>query len=428
MDMKQITKKVNYIFNNNEMFHMFIYVPAGSIYEEDMKVNGISHVIEHMLLKHTQKYTENELLEKITELGGKYNASTDKDVTIFYIMTNIDSYKSCIDTLKSVLEHPKFTSNELEIEKNIVIEEIKKRQDNDSEITNLLYETVLDSRNLYNKKISGNVETVKNITISDLKNYFKERYSKYTILINCDEKYHKEVSQYMDLQFKKSNDIITFDDTRLFYECTRFKNSIRVVHRDYEQFSTHLMFPSFPRNMVKESMILNFIEYALVSSHLKSILMYELRSKRGLVYDLGSSNDNYRYIGIFRLSFMTSNKNTSKITKIIFNILSDLCKRGLPEKKLKFYKKSYMNNQEYALTNEEYRSIYHGEAFFYNCDIDEKEMLKMIEGISNDDIINMSRRIFDVSRMGLLTCGKYKNLHKVEHDLFQMVKKFIPIY
>ena len=60
-------------------------MPAGSIYEKD-KIRGISHLLEHMLMKRTKHYTNKTLSSEITKIGGISNAGTSKDVTYYYII------------------------------------------------------------------------------------------------------------------------------------------------------------------------------------------------------------------------------------------------------------------------------------------------------------------------------------------------------
>jgi predicted Zn-dependent peptidase len=418
-----MVKTINFIYNNNNNFHIIIYVPAGSIYETD-KNRGISHLLEHMVLKHTKKYNELQLLKNITELGGEYNAVTDKDVTFYYIMTTNDNYKQATDILHSVLCEPIFFQNELDIERKVVLEEISRRNDSDSDLMNLSYSTILANDNKYAYLIEGCEETLNNVTVKDLKDYYKKHYSDYIVSINCDEKHKSKIEKYILDKFGPIKNI-NFTNIGMLYGSLSFNNLLFVVKRNYKQYNTHLVFPSFPRSMIKENIILAFMKYCLCSSGLYSILMFELRSKRGLIYGISSLNETYRYLGIFRFIISTSDKDTVKIITIILDILYKLSLNGLTKKKLDYYKNGFINQQKYAFTDTEFISSLIGESLFYESKIDCDDYIKITNEITNDDIKEISKNIFNFSKMGILTYGKYKNIKSIDTEIKDLVTTYI---
>lgn len=397
--------RINFIYNTKGLFHMFLYAPAGSIYETTGKT-GISHVLEHMLLKRTKQFSEQELLKEITTLGGTNNGATDRDICYYYIMTHMDNYRKTIDILSSVMNEPLFTNDELTIEKKIVLEEIKQRHDRDGDLYNLSYLTILAQNNLYSLPIEGQIEDIKKLTPKDLYDFYKKHYSDFMIVINCDEKEKNIIEKYIISKFGH-NKQLNFNEISTMYGSLDFTSKIVVVNRNNEQYTTNIVFPSFPRSMIREGIILNFIKYCLVSAGLYGILTYQLRSKRGLIYSIRSMNETYRYIGLLRFIVSTSNKNTFNIIDTILDIIIKFKKNGLSNKLMKFFKKGFLNEQKYALTSDDFKTIYHGESIFYGCDISDDEYIKIIKNITNDDIKEISEKVFDVSKLGILTYGKY---------------------
>jgi predicted Zn-dependent peptidase len=420
-----MVNKINFIYNKNDNFHIFIYVAAGSIYESD-KNRGISHLLEHMVLKHTKKYNEIQLLKNITTLGGTYNAVTDKDTTFYYIMTNNDNYKEASDILYSVLSEPLFLQHELDIEKKIVLEEIVRRYDNGSQLNDLAYLTILAKDNKYAYPIEGYIKILNSITIADLTDYYKKHYADYLVNVNCDIKNKNVVEKYILHKFGP-NKIINFKNIGMLYGSLSFNNLVFVIKRNYKQYTTNLIFPSFPRSMIKENIILTFMQYFLSSSGLYSILMYQLRSKRGLIYNISSMNETYRYLGIFRFVISTSDKNTYQIINIVLDILYKLSLNGLIKKVLDYYKKGFLNNQKYAFTNTEFVTALKGESLFYDSDIKYDDYIKTIKEITNDDIKEISRKIFDFSKMGILTYGNYHNIKSTNSKIIDLVSTYTNI-
>jgi predicted Zn-dependent peptidase len=418
-----MVKKIEFIYNKNNNFHIIIYIPAGSIYESDEN-RGISHMLEHMVFKHTKQYNELGLLKEITSLGGSYNAVTDRDTTFYYIMTNSDNYKKSCDILHTIICEPIFNSHELEVERKVVLEEINKRQDNDSDLFNLSYLTILKSDNKYAYPIEGYAKTLNNLTVKDLIKYYKEHYSEFNIIINCDYKIKDDVEKYVFHKFGPNKDV-NFTNIGLIYGNLSFESRLFVIKKNYSQFTTHLLFPSFPRSMIKEKTILTFIRYFLSASGLYSILMSELRTKRGLIYGISSINEVYRYLGIYRIAISTSDKNTELIINIVLDILQKLKSNGLDKKKLNYYKKSFLNEQKYAFTNTEFVTALKGEQLFYDCDIEYSSYSNIIKNITNDDIKNISKMVFDFNKIGILTYGDYKNLKTIKSQIINLVDTYI---
>ncbi len=418
-----MVNKINFIYNKKKVFHIFAYAPAGSIYEDD-NYRGISHLLEHMVLKHTKKYTEKELLTQITTLGGSYNAVTDRDVTFYYILTHMDNFKKSIDIVHSVTTEPIFKKYELDLERKVVFEEINRRLDNDGNLYNLSYLSILGLDNVYAQPVEGSKKTLTNVTVNELSNYFKERYKNVMIFINCDISMKHEVEKYVFSKFGANDTLQNYNEIPVIYKGMDFASRIIIVPKKYGQFTTHIMFPSFPRSMIKENIILNFIKYCLSSSGLYSILMFQLRAKRGLIYNISSINETYRYIGILRIVIQTSDKDTSHILSLIFDILQKLKKNGLSDKLIKYYKIGYLNEQKYAFTNDEFNTIFHSENLFYGSDMSVKDYLQAIKSITSDDIKSITSKILDFNKIGIFSYGNYKNGGVVEKNIKEIIDSY----
>ena len=417
-----MVRKINFINNNKDVFHIFIYAFAGSIYESE-KVRGISHLLEHMLLKHTKAYTEKELLQQITSLGGSYNAVTDRDVTFYYIMTHMDNFRKSVDILHSAITEPVFTKYELDMERKVVLEEINRRVDSDGDLLNLSYLSVLHENNVYAQPIEGYRKTLNSITVKDLYDYHRDRYQKYMVFINCDKRKQKEVENYVYSKFGRNQEVFITDPPSIFSNLA-LTSRIFVVYRSYSQYSTHLIFPSLPRALIKDNIVLNFVKYCLVSAGLYSILTYQLRSKRGLIYSVSSLNETYRYTGIMRIVIATSDKDTDRIVSIVLDILLKLQKHGMSDKLIKFFKKGFLNEQKFALTNEEFMTSFHGGSLFYDCDISNAEYIETVKNINNDDVRDIAKRVFDVNKIGVLSYGNYKSETAMERLIADLLSSY----
>lgn len=379
--------------NNKDVFHIKIYVAAGSIYE-DPAVAGISHVLEHMMLKRCKKFNEEKLLKALAVIGGIYNATTSNDVTVYYANTHIDNYKHLLHIFHQCIMTPVFKPDELEIEKKIVLQEISGFYDNGGTLYNEVRKCILHSKNPYAALVEGSAETIKRITVNDLTKYYKERYSSMSIIVNCPARVKSTIQRIIPKLFPIK--YLTCDSPEIVLNSQRFSPSIKVIKKDgLHQSSIKFIFVSFAKSQIRENTIFGFIRFALVSSGLYSILMYELRLKHGLIYSIESENECFRYMGLFKISISSSSGKSKLIIKKTKAILDKICKYGLSDTLLNFYKKSYINMMKYLFTDDEFLTKMYGEHRFYGLtDMSHTAVFDIITSITNKDVTQIATQVF----------------------------------
>jgi len=98
-------------------------VASGSRFE-DGTTRGMSHFIEHLLFKGTERRTALELSSAIENVGGELNAFTDTQYTMFYVRVPSDHLTTALDVLTDMLLHPRFDPGDIELERRVVEQEI----------------------------------------------------------------------------------------------------------------------------------------------------------------------------------------------------------------------------------------------------------------------------------------------------------------
>lgn len=397
-------KKLNVITNTQDVFSMYVCVSAGAIYERESE-SGISHVLEHMFLTETRKYSAYLLAHKISELGGTVNASTDKDLTCYYIYTVGENWKPAIDIFASIIQDPRISNKAFENEKKVIIEEINMRKDNYLDFYNKSIDTIMPSNNPYSNHTEGTVEVVQKLTKKDLLDYAKRTYKKFTILCNAPVAFKSNVEDYLITKFGPNS-----TPHFAYNPKVKFHQKAIMIFKDKEQYSHVFTFPAYRKAYIKENAVLNFIRFAFINGNFRSKLMYTLRNKLGLIYGVSSSNNAYRNLGIFSIELSSSQDKLYTIMKKVKEILIDIKTTGLSDRELKFYKKAFLNNKKLAFADESTRTAWYAENIFYGLEINEKQYQKIIEQITNADILNVAKHIFDFTKLGFLTYGKYKNI------------------
>src|SRR3989344_4837054 len=155
---------------------VIILVGVGSRYEEK-NINGISHFLEHMAFKGTEKRPSAlHIASTIDGIGGEFNAYTSKDHTGFYIKAASEHVPLLIDVLSDMLLHSLFKSDEIEREKGVIIEEINMYEDTPIRHIGDIYEELLFGDNPLGWHIAGKPDIIRSIKRDDFVAYMDGLY------------------------------------------------------------------------------------------------------------------------------------------------------------------------------------------------------------------------------------------------------------
>lgn len=420
--MENKIRKLNIITNNTGAFHIYVYVPAGSIYEWD-SVSGCSHMLEHMLFKNKGEESYN-LSKSLTSIGAAYNAATYKDVTYYYVKTHSTNYVKAIVLMKQLIKNLTFTEQDLNTERKVIIEEYNQSNDNfDKSFFTLANKSIMGDHNIYSKSVIGELKVLKNISTRELKKYYKARYNDIVVVVNCDSKIKQGVQRLLKKMFGKNDEYVLNDD-KLLASANLIEPKLIFINKQYSQYVTRLSFATFPASQARDHIILSFLQYCLTGSGLFSLLNHDIREIRGLVYTIHSYSEAFRFTGFYYIQLGSSSNKTDYIISLVMNIITKMKKHGLPMKVLSFYKESYISSIKLRLLDEDFRSEKQGSEFFYGSHIGDKELLKIINNISTEDVVNVSRLAFDFDRMGVISVGSYSNVDKMSVDVQDIIESY----
>ncbi len=152
-----------------------VWVGAGSAYEDKTNA-GLSHFLEHLIFKGTTKFPGEEISRLVETSGGIINAGTSKEYTVYFIDTVKESLPIAIEILADAMENAVFPQEEIEKERPVVLEEIKRSED---EPGSVLYDTLsktLYTTSPYRERIIGSEKVISTVTRQEIINYYKKYY------------------------------------------------------------------------------------------------------------------------------------------------------------------------------------------------------------------------------------------------------------
>ncbi len=167
-----VTEEIDYV----QSVSIGIWVKAGSRHEQH-ELAGISHFLEHMNFKGTEKRSAKELAEVLENRGGQLNAYTTKEYTNFYCQTVSEDYDLAMDVLSDLFLHSVFRAEDMEKEKKVVLEEINLYEDSPEDLVIDMLNEVCWGEHPLGRPILGYEEQVKSFTPEILKNYRQHMYT-----------------------------------------------------------------------------------------------------------------------------------------------------------------------------------------------------------------------------------------------------------
>ncbi|MDD5922643.1 MAG: pitrilysin family protein [Eubacteriales bacterium] len=171
-----------------------IFVKTGSA-EEDPKYEGISHFIEHMLFKGSENFSAKEIVRTIDRTGGEINAYTGKEATCYYVRSLDETWKTAADVLCDMISHPLFQKEDLDRERQVILEEIRMDEDSPEDVAHEHFMEMVFENSPYASSITGSASSLRRITSPVIRRYHASHYTKNRIVVSCAGKITMEEAE-----------------------------------------------------------------------------------------------------------------------------------------------------------------------------------------------------------------------------------------
>jgi zinc protease len=263
-----------------------IWVTVGSKFESP-PVAGITHFIEHLIFKGTERMKVNEMASRIEALGGSINAYTSYDNTVYHIVVPKRAFREGFLLLADAVTNPAFPEAEIEKERKVVLEEIKMGEDDPQrKLFKELYSRSFQGHP-YGRPVIGYEETVRTLTRHDIARYFRTHYRPgrmvAVVVGDIDPREVKVLAE--GIAFKETDlpgpGPVTADSL-----CKPLKGSETLIRRKVRETYLALSFPT-PSVTHKDVAALEVLEAILGRSE-SSRLQQELKNRKGLVGNIAA--------------------------------------------------------------------------------------------------------------------------------------------
>ncbi|MCK5534538.1 insulinase family protein [bacterium] len=380
-----------------------VWIRAGSI-NEDKYNNGVSHFIEHMLFKGTSRREAGEVGKEIAIRGGNINAGTAKDFTYYHIVIPSEHFKISLDILGDILTNATFPREELERERLVVLEEIKRSYDNpSSHLWNLLNETLYIS-SPYRFRVLGNEEGIKNMNRKTLFEYYQKFYvpSNMCITVVGDFKTKKiirDIKKTFNVRHSSFSKEKTARENYIPINIQSKKQEIE-IKKKIKQTYLNIGFLG-PDIKSKDQYAMDLLAYILGKGR-SSRLYRQLREKKKLVWNIESGFLTQKGQGPFVVSAFCE---FTKIQKVRDEVLGEIAKikdGALGEKELN--KAKIMLESDYFFNNETFANQAFSLGYYETLDTCEflQSYLEQITKITIADIVEVANKYLDLNKYTLV--------------------------
>ncbi len=382
-----------------------IWVRTGSR-NESMGNNGLSHLIEHMLFKGTERRTAADISQTIDSIGGQLNAFTGKECTCFYTKTLDEHIEIALELLSDMFFNSKYEKNDISVEKKVIIEEIGMYEDSpEDHVHDLLSETVWKGSSI-GYPILGTKKSLRKINRDMILDYRRKRYTPGNTVIavagNFDEKRLMELlERYFGLWCSTTDESYEFPEAE-------FKPNITIKPKKTEQAHICIGFEGIPNgdDILYPLLVVNNI----LGGGMSSRLFQNIREKRGLAYSIYSYPTTYNNAGLFTIYAGMKPSLLVEVTKLIYDEVMLLINKGIGIDELNKSKEQLKGNYILGLesTSSRMSSIGKSELLLGYTNSQEK-ILKKIQAITIDDINEVTKRVFNMERVGVSVVGNIKS-------------------
>ena len=256
-----------------------VWVNCGARHETQ-PVMGVSHMLEHMAFKGTERRTARGIAEEIEAVGGGLNAYTSREQTAFHARVLKSDVPLAVDILADILIRPVFEQGELERERQVVLQELGQARDTPDDIIFDHLQAAVYPDQPMGWPILGNEDTVGKFTRGDLETYLRTNYRAGGMALIASGAV--EHARMVDLAQQHFGDLRSGEGPR--GEAARYGGSEIRVEEDLEQVHVTWAFPGVHSG--DDALFAAQVYVTALGGGMSSRLFQEIREKRGLCYSI----------------------------------------------------------------------------------------------------------------------------------------------
>ncbi|OFZ19342.1 MAG: hypothetical protein A2Z20_01760 [Bdellovibrionales bacterium RBG_16_40_8] len=367
-----------------------MWVKTGSA-DEKKGLEGISHFIEHLVFKGSEKYGVGEMANTIESAGGEINAYTTFDQTVFHVTLSKAFTDTGLEIISEMMGRPKFDKKEIDNEREVVIEEIKRSHDSpQQQASRLLFKTMY-KKHPYGVPVIGYDDNIRRVSREEIVKYYQQRYlpQNMNLVVVGDFKsgqMKKKIARYFG-QMQRLK-LVT---VKRSVEPKKNKPIVVVKGAPFAESFLYLSWP-VPKANHKDIIALTLIA-AIIGQGESSRLVRHIKNERHLVNSIGSGLFTPKESGFFAISAGLNHAKLSETLKYIQDEVQQFLENGPTYQELEKAVRLLESERFYSMeTVDGLAGLYGHFEFLYNDYKAFDKILKKMESVRPKDLVTIAKK------------------------------------
>jgi zinc protease len=366
------------------------WVNTGSA-DEIKGEEGISHFIEHLVFKGTNKFKVGEIASSVEGAGGVLNAYTTFDQTVFYVTISKEHLETGLDVISQMMGYPQFDEKEIDNEREVVIEEIKRSLDSPRSLAGRQLFSAVYSSHPYGIPVIGYEENILKVSSQQIKKYFNDRYSPQNIkLLIVGDFEQKNLDKKVDESFGALKKFKIKKVTRKKELVKKNKDMVLSTGPQPESY----IYLAWPTPDIKSK---DVVPLMLLSSILgegeSSRLVNQVRNQKNAVNSIGCFLFTAKDNGFFSIAVSLQKENINKALHEINSQLELFFTEGISDEEVIRAQRIMESEKLYSMeTVDGLAGLYGHSEFFYGDYKKTEKLLSEIKKVNAKKIIAIAKK------------------------------------
>lgn len=381
-----------------------IWVKSGSR-NERAEEHGIAHMLEHMAFKGTENRTAYQIATDIEDVGGEINAATSVETTAYFARVLKDDMPLAVDILADIITSSKFEEEELEREKQVVLQEINATQDTPDDIVFDYFTETAFRHQTIGRPILGTPDSVRSFTSDNLRSFMNEHYSADRMIVIAagaveHEQFVREVESRLG-SFRAHS----------VAPLTELANYVGGDFREYRNLKDAQVLIGFEgRAYHMRDYYASQILSIILGGGMSSRLFQEVREKRGLCYSIYAFHWGFSDTGLFGIHTATNEDGLAELVPVVLEELYKASK-SISQKELDRARAQYRANLTMSRESPSSRmQMIARQMSLYGRPIPSSELMERLSLITVDRLADLAERLFIDSKPTLAAVGSVGSL------------------
>jgi predicted Zn-dependent peptidase len=400
---------------DNRSVSLGIWVENGSRHES-AEENGISHFIEHLLFKGTERRSAAQIAEEMDAVGGIINAFTSKENTCYYAKVLDENLPLAIDLLTDIFLHSSFDAGEIERERSVILQEISQSEDTPDDYVHDLFNLDFFQNQPIGRPICGRQETVTGFSRDDIVKFFKARYRPEKVIVSAAGNLrHGAIVEAMAARLGSIGQVSLKSATEIGADILPTTASGIYPHpKPLEQ--VHLCLGMTGIHQTHPKRYVGYVLNTLLGGGMSSRLFQEIREKRGKAYSVYSFSSSYKDVGYVGVYAGTSLESTEEVVELITQELKKLAAGEMSSAELERTQGQLVGSTMLGLeSTDSWMSHIARNEIYFGKSITTEEICQRIRAVSRDDVVELADDLFRSDGRTLTLLGDFADSFQIKN-------------